>query len=354
MSANLFGERFWGYREPGWHKLGIVSDEKLTAVEAAVAANVVDIRYEKRPLFVDIDGNQIATEKVAIVRYPTEYDFSHRILGITSKDYGVVQNLDPARALDPLTETWPVETVGALGEGETAFFTLDAGEVDINGDKVHQYFLLRDTKDGNSGIRLSFTPVRVVCQNTLTAGEHAAVASGNLRHTGNVKGELQWRVDIIKAMQDTQEQVIDDFKLLASTKLTPQSADGLIRKAYPYPRKPGKVQMAEQIRDSREVVNDNIANLMAKAEEAEQRWESAKERIDERRDAARTLYEKFNDEHPHVGGTAWALFNAVVETEDWREAYGKEDANYSLLWGIRAKTKERAFSQALEYAELER
>lgn len=34
MTANLFGERFLGNREPAWHGLGMVFTESLTAVEA--------------------------------------------------------------------------------------------------------------------------------------------------------------------------------------------------------------------------------------------------------------------------------------------------------------------------------
>ena len=54
----------------------------------------------------------------------------------------------------------------------------------------------------------------------------------------------------------------------------------------------------------------------------------------------------FNQEHPKVAQTPWAIWQAVVETEDYRR--GKESTNgrqSSALFGTRATTKEKAFPQ---------
>jgi hypothetical protein len=53
---------------------------------------------------------------------------------------------------------------------------------------------------------------------------------------------------------------------------------------------------------------------------------------------------KFNDEQPEVAETGWAVYNAIVENEDFRD--GPESLFKSALWGTRARTKNRAFEMA--------
>jgi len=166
-------------------------------------------------------------------------------------------------------------------------------------------------------------------------------------------GEIAKPRDLIKEMQSVQESLIGDFQMLAQVVLAEADVDArrLIAKAYPYPRKPARVELAEKVEDTTEMT-PALRRLMETAVNAERRWENSKDRIDERRAAALTLFEKFNEENPNLANTAWGVYNAVVETEDWREPYGREDADYSLLFGLRANTKERAFAEVMEYAEL--
>lgn len=350
MAHNLFGERFLGRREPAWHRLGEVFTEPLTAVAAAERSKIHEIVVEKRQLQVDLGGVWSSFDRYAIVRLPTSDDPEYRVFGECSKDYGLIQNADLAIYLDKLTEKWPVETMGALGFGETVFMTLDAGKKEIQGDPVHQYFLLTDTKDGKTGIRLHFTPVRVVCQNTLMAGEGAAVATARLRHDPNVEEELTWRLDLIKELQDVAEKIMFSFDLMATAALEDDDARKIIAAAYPYPRKPAKVQLAEDMTPEQAA---KVQGMLERVDRAEREWINAKHRQDERRGAAFELYEKFNDETPKLARTPWAAYNAVVECEDYRENVGKEDADYSLLFGLRARAKHRAYNVSCEFAELE-
>src|SRR5262245_8041098 len=165
MPASIFGTRFIGARRPAWHGLGTVFNDPISAEEAA-AKVFGEVETILRPMQIVLpDGTVIDADKHAIVRKPTKDDDKYRIFGYASKDYHIVTPQDLAATLNPLTVDWPVETMGSLGHGETSFMTLAAGQSQVAGEELNSYFLITDTVDGGTSIKIAFTPVRVVCQN---------------------------------------------------------------------------------------------------------------------------------------------------------------------------------------------
>lgn len=74
-------------------------------------------------------------------------------------------------------------------------------EANIKGDKVEGYFLLANGHDGSLCLHMGFTPIRVVCSNTLAmARSNTASSLIKLRHTSGIKlaaEKLVERVDWI-------------------------------------------------------------------------------------------------------------------------------------------------------------
>ncbi len=67
------------------------------------------------------------------------------------------------------------------------------GNMDVGSkDSVAHYILLSNAHDGSVAVRIGFTPIRVVCNNTLTMA-HASKASKLLkvRHTQNLLSNLE-------------------------------------------------------------------------------------------------------------------------------------------------------------------
>ena len=346
MSHNLFGERFLGHREPGWHKLGEVFTDPITAAQAVERCRM---NYEilKVPMTVDVPTpfgiNRVVIEdKVVLLREPTPDDAQYLYLGVASPNYEIVQNKDVAEALDQLTDVWPVETMGALDKGKTMFASLDAGEVMVAGELVHQYFLATNTNDGGTSMKIMFTPVRVVCQNTLISGMSSATVSAALNHNAGVVGSMKSRMDMIKKLQQASTTTLESFEKLAKCAMDETGTRRVLELTYPYPKKPSKVTSLEGI-DEEDIAL--VGALYAEATAANDLWQYYCERADAFRSGAMELFGKINNEHPVIAGSAYALFNAVVESADYRS--GSDSANQSSLFGARAQEKKRAFQAAM-------
>jgi phage/plasmid-like protein (TIGR03299 family) len=341
MSDEIFGERFLGHRTTlwdgiAWHKKGKTFEAPLGAEEAIIAGDM-DIPYELQPVAVKIGDRWVEQKnKVAVVRAPTHDDDVSRIFGYVNPDYGLLQNVDIGKILNPLTEEWPVETVGMLYEGKKIFITMKSGERDVNGDPVEQYFLFTDSKTGNEAAKFAFTPVRVVCKNTLIVGLRQAVIVANLTHHSQIADELKWRTGLLEQMQETQALIMENFEAMARCNITERQAKEIFEAAYPMPVKSARLQLAEETGETSDAIDKELARHV--------RWT---EIVEKRRTDTMTVYEKFNDEvEADVQKTAWAAYNAVVEWEDFRGT-GNIMALQSALFGDRASKKKNAFAKAL-------
>lgn len=340
---NIFGDRFLGKREPAWHGLGTTFEDPISASEAVQRAGL-DYRVDVVPAGFQVDGRWVESDKGAIVRQPTADDPQHRLFGYASRDYQVFQNTELARVVDALTNEWPVETVGALGLGETMFLTLDAGGGKVGDEDVHQFFLISDNKTGTRSLRVAFTPVRVVCQNTLVSGLRAATVNAAIPHTLGAKSDLDFRVRMMSEMRKAQLSTLEAMSALTTKKLVAAQVEAVLVAAYPDPPRSAKVELhrelTEQVAGLEGFTPEQVASLLKVSE----RRDYYVDRAVGFRDAARELFGKFNDEHPAYAFTAWAVWNAVVETEDYRR--GSDSIGESAVFGIRAAAKARAFQAA--------
>lgn len=341
MPADIFGDRFYGLREPAWHRIGTVFTEPLSVSEAVRRAGL-DYSVKLESLYYGENMSSIPDRK-AIVRGETPDDPVDRVFGIVSSDYHVMSNKELAKVLDPLVEKWPLDTIGALGKGETIFVTLDAGSMSIGGEEVQQYFLLTDRKDGKGALTIAFVPLRVVCQNTLITGLRGSSVSVSVRHYASVSSETQAWVDLVKAAEEAEEKVVDVLRAMAKAKLSAAEIESVIAAAYPLPAVTGRMDLYVQFEDV--LVGTDLEDKVSRERKA---WDAAFDRTMKLREAAQEILGQFNDNSPDLADSAWAVYNSIVELEDWRQ--GRERSiETSALFGARADRKRKAFADVLEY-----
>ncbi|CAA9199500.1 hypothetical protein FLACOL7796_02752 [Flavobacterium collinsii] len=59
-----------------------------------------------------------------------------------------------------------------------------------NDDLIEKYLFLTTSHDGSGSITAAFTPIRIVCANTLNAAMHNKTNTVRIRHTSNAKQRL--------------------------------------------------------------------------------------------------------------------------------------------------------------------
>lgn len=122
-------------------------------------------------------------------------------LGIVGKGYGVVQNRKAFDFMDFIKEASGsepiIESFGALGYGERMFITATLGEdcyLNPN-DAIKNYVVFTNSHDGTGGVMAFFTPIRVICQNTLNMAIKGCSNKVTFKHTSKVEERLDWTIE---------------------------------------------------------------------------------------------------------------------------------------------------------------
>jgi len=185
---------FFSVKEKAWHGLGQVVQDYPTSREAIKFAGL-DYTVEKRKLFTLNSTNEDPAIEVpdffATVRTDT-----NNILGVVGRDYEVMQNENAFSFFDAIVggdDGIQYETAGALGKGERIFITAKLpGYIKVGSDDlIEKYLFLTTSHDGLGSIMAAFTPVRIVCNNTLNAAFRNCSNAIKIRHTSNAKQRLE-------------------------------------------------------------------------------------------------------------------------------------------------------------------
>ena len=122
------------------------------------------------------------------------------VLGLVSDSYGIVQNADAFAFVDMFCSgkatdrdnTPVIETCGVLGKGERIFVTAKFPQPIVldNGDELEKYVVFTTSHDGSGAVRCVISPVRVVCNNTLSFALKENSGRFSFRHTSSVSQRL--------------------------------------------------------------------------------------------------------------------------------------------------------------------
>ena len=350
MAANIFGDRFLSTREPAWHAIGQQCAGDMTAREALEASGL-DYEVKTIPLPVPLTTETgeikfLDSRTVALVRDPVIDDPEHRVLGTASTSYTVVQNSEIVGMIDPLTDEWPVETIGALGQGERIFVVLSCEKYEVLGEEIREFLTISDGKNGVNGLNVMLTPVCTVCQNTLLAAESESSFSLSLRHTKDIKEDFQWNLNLVTELKRFKSLTRENFSAMGETPADVNEVAKILNAAFPLPTKPRKVRMVEESR--KELGLDATASEWEITRDIRESFERERERAKELRSAGVTLYTAYGDARPNIANTVWGAYQAVTELASWREGASEERTARSVMFGEGRDEARRAYKAAME------
>lgn len=234
---------FFSVKEKAWHGLGQIVNDYPNSRDAIRFAGL-DYKVEKRMLFTFDNENQNGDPKTGIIipeievpnYFATIRTDTEQVLGVVGKDYEIVQNEDAFSFFDAIvggSDGIQYETAGALGKGERIFITAKLPDYVKVGkdDLIEQYLFLTTSHDGYGSITAAFTPVRIVCNNTLNAALKNCSNSVRIRHTANAKERLEQAHTVMGISYKLSEYLEEAFNNWSKVRITDAQVRKLIQLA---------------------------------------------------------------------------------------------------------------------------
>lgn len=324
----------WTGEKP-WHGLGIEVSDDLSPAEMMQAAEL-DWTVSKRPAYtlnecewynevgvMPVDGHHF------IVR-----DSDNHVLSHCGDEYMPIQNEEVFDFFKKFTDAghMKMETAGSLKNGSEIWglAKISSDFQLAGGDEVKGYLLINQPHVAGKAMVIKFTPIRVVCNNTLTLALADGGAAFRMPHIRSFDTEVQQAAAEALGLSESRRE---EFR-----------------------------EQAEFL-SSRQFNQESVMNYIAELYQPSLLIEKAKARSDEEF----VLQEKFTrtaemvmgaiDQSPgatlkSAKGTWWGALNGVTFVEDHkRQGQAEGNALHSAWFGAGANRKAKALSKAIEYAE---
>lgn len=160
----------------------------------------------------------------AFATYRTDHNIP---LGLVKDRYTIVQNTEAFsffdKAIGKDKAIW--QTAGFFGNGERVFVSAKLpNNILVNGDPVENYLVFTTSHDGSCGVKILFTPIRVICENTLNAAIHQASNYVSFRHTNSVHANINIADEILGICKNTTFDLNDKYNMMYKTSMTDEQA----------------------------------------------------------------------------------------------------------------------------------
>lgn len=303
------------FGETPWHQLGTpLTTEDLYDWQNACVKSGLDWEAELVPLLTA--DTQAKVEHRAVRRKS-----DNRILGVVGPKYHVLQNRAAFQWFQPFLDAKEaaLHTAGSLQEGSRIWVLAKLNRdplVIAPGDEVEKFILLSHGHDGTLAVRVGFTPIRVVCANTLALA-HRADASKliRVRHSASVIENLANIREVMNLANAEFEATAEQYRLLARKSINEADLRRYVKKVL-------KVEGDKISTRTANMIQDIIG-----------RCESGK-----------------GNNLPSIKNTYWTAYNGVNEWLAYQRGHNESNRLNSLWFGNSANLNRYALETALTMA----
>ena len=195
--------------ETPWHGLGYKVPADLTPAQMLEAAGL-DWTVEKFPAYANYGDGPVAVGRSALVRTS-----DLKMLDVVSDDWNPIQNQEAFEFFNEFIAAGDMEmhTAGSLRDGQIVWGLAkvrDSFEL-FKGDQVDSYLLFSNFHRYGFSTDVRFTPIRVVCNNTLTLSLNSKV-----ENFVKISHRSKFDADSTKEMLGIAKEKLAQYKDMAS------------------------------------------------------------------------------------------------------------------------------------------
>lgn len=299
-----------------WHGLGTKVSNDLTPGQMMQKAGV-DWKVREVESFVEFDGKRMPTGQKSLIR-----ETDGKILTNVGENWHPVQNEQAFEFFNEYVIAGDMEmhTAGSLKGGQVVWALAKVKEsFDLfGGDQVDSYMLFSNPHQYGKAIDVRFTPIRVVCNNTLTFA-----INSQADRAVKVGHRAAFNADSVKTTLGIAHEKFTKYKEMAQFLGTKRfSVDNLLQyynEVFPLTSGQDK---------QKEVTKESISRMARQAYDVLESQPGAE----------------------FAEGTWWQAFNSVTYMTDHLQGRNADNRLYNQWFGSNQLRKIKAAEKAVEYA----
>ena len=300
-----------------WHGLGTKVSNDLTPQQIMQKAGV-DWKVQEVESFINFNGEMVPTGQKSLVR-----ETDGKILTNVGKDWHPVQNEQAFEFFNEYVAAGDMEmhTAGSLKGGSYVWALAKVKEsFDLfGGDQVDSYMLFSNPHVYGKSIDIRFTPIRVVCNNTLTFA-----INSQAQRAVKVGHRTAFNADSVKATMGIAHEKFAKYKemaqFLGSKRFSVDSLLEYYNDVFPLTSGQGKQENG--------LTADNLSRVAKQAMEVLETQPGAE----------------------YAEGSWWQAFNSVTYVTDHLQGRNADNRLHSQWYGSNQLRKIKAAEKAVEFA----
>jgi phage/plasmid-like protein (TIGR03299 family) len=327
---------FASRKELAWHKLG-KTVEAMTSKEAIIlggmdfevglapmSAKIEQVALENTYEYPDIIRNGVGADaqfhrtKEVKGKFSTYRKDTGDLFGVVGARYEPIQNIEAFDFFDEIIGEGHAayETVGALGNGEKVFLTAKIPDKMLVGkEHIDKYLVFTMAHDGTGSVMIMFTPIRVVCNNTLSAAIGSATNKVSIMHTKNARKRIEDSKRVLGIIQNNGMKIEEVFNRMNEVKVTDQQVGEVIINSY------GFTPDAEGFFSTK--AKNKFEDIMK--------------------------YYEIGVGQEHIKGTAWGAYNAITGYQQNVQSYKDDDTHFNNIFSKGASdVRQKAFNELVQ------
>ena len=301
-----------------WHGLGVPVSNDLTPRQMMEKAGL-DWRVREVESFIDFNGSKMKTGQKSLVR-----ETDGKILTNVGKDWNPLQNEEAFEFFGEYVMAGDMEmhTAGSLKGGQMVWALAkvkDSFEL-FKGDQVDAYFLFANPHMYGKSIDIRFTPIRVVCHNTLSLSlSQTAQTAIKVGHRAEFNAEEV--KEALGIASDKMQTYKEYAEFLGSKRFSTEKLIEYYNEVFP--------RTADKRVQDKGLSVDTLSRNAKLCFDALETQPGAN----------------------FAEGSWWQAFNSVTYITDHHQGRNSDNRLYSSWWGGNQVRKRNALETAIEFAE---
>jgi hypothetical protein len=325
MAHEIYSNRFLANDgNPAWHAIGTVRTLVQRFGEALIEL-LNGARYSLNPVgfFEPETGEWMDLPEQRAVIFQDPANNFRKSFGIVGSEFSIIQPERIIQLLDPVLSEYPVHTAGLLRDGSSIFLALKAEPREVLGEAYDSYLTFDLSFEPGRTMKAYSTDVRTVCANTQALGLSQSGLRFDVSHVGDPDAQMTVATELVKSFHERRDFFPKVMGLYAGYDMNGDEITHVIESAFTLPTRPKVLSSTIDRMNPVQIAalsdgSGPVAEFLKGLSTAERSYVNAVARSEDAREVARIAVANFNRDFPEFAGSAYAVYNGITQTADWR------------------------------------